>query len=124
MTYNVTLIPGDGIGPEISAAAKEIIDASGVNINWEVVLAGEAVMAEHGTPLPDYVLESIKRNRVALKGPITTPIGGGFRSVNVTLRQKLNLYANVRPARTLPGISTRYEMVDIIVVRENTEDLY
>jgi isocitrate dehydrogenase (NAD+) len=124
MTYNVTLIPGDGIGPEISAAAKEIIDASGVNINWEVVLAGEAVMAEHGTPLPDYVLESIKRNRVALKGPITTPVGGGFRSVNVTLRQKLNLYANVRPARTLPGISTRYEKVDIIVVRENTEDLY
>ncbi|KFD41173.1 isocitrate dehydrogenase [Peptococcaceae bacterium SCADC1_2_3] len=124
MTYNVTLIPGDGIGPEISAAAKEIIDASGVNINWEVVLAGEAVMAEHRTPLPDYVLESIKRNRVALKGPITTPVGGGFRSVNVTLRQKLNLYANVRPARTLPGISTRYEKVDIIVVRENTEDLY
>jgi isocitrate dehydrogenase (NAD+) len=124
MTYNVTLIPGDGIGPEISAAAKEIIDASGVNINWEVVLAGEAVMAEHRSPLPDYVLESIKRNRVALKGPITTPVGGGFRSVNVTLRQKLNLYANVRPARTLPGISTRYEKVDIIVVRENTEDLY
>jgi len=124
MTYNVTLIPGDGIGPEIAAAAKEIIDASGVDINWEVVLAGEAVMAKHGTPLPDYVLESIKRNRVALKGPITTPVGGGFRSVNVTLRQKLNLYANVRPARTLPGISTRYEMVDIIVVRENTEDLY
>ncbi|GAB6275225.1 MAG: isocitrate/isopropylmalate dehydrogenase family protein [Peptococcaceae bacterium] len=124
MTYNVTLIPGDGIGPEIAAAAKEIIDASGVDINWEVVLAGEAVMAKYGTPLPDYVLESIKRNQVALKGPITTPVGGGFRSVNVTLRQKLNLYANVRPARTLAGISTRYEMVDIIVVRENTEDLY
>jgi isocitrate dehydrogenase (NAD+) len=124
MTYNVTLIPGDGIGPEIAAAAKEIIDASGVDINWEVVLAGEAVMAKYGTPLPDYVLESIKRNRVALKGPITTPVGGGFRSVNVTLRQKLNLYANVRPTRTLAGIGTRYEMVDIIVVRENTEDLY
>lgn len=124
MTYNVTLIPGDGIGPEIAAAAKEIIDASGIDINWEVVLAGEAVMAKYGTPLPDYVLESIRRNQVALKGPITTPVGGGFRSVNVTLRQKLNLYANVRPARTLPGISTRYEKVDIIIVRENTEDLY
>lgn len=124
MSYNITLIPGDGIGPEISEAARRVIDATGVDINWEVVEAGEAVIRQYGTPLPEYVLESIKRNRVALKGPLTTPVGKGFRSVNVTLRQELNLYANVRPARTLPGIATRYENVDLIVVRENTEDLY
>jgi len=124
MTYNITLIPGDGIGPEISEAARRVIDATGVDIRWDVVQAGEAVIPEYGTPLPEYVLESIKRNRVALKGPLTTPVGKGFRSVNVTLRQELNLYANVRPARTLPGIVTRYENVDLIIVRENTEDLY
>ncbi|MFZ5650441.1 MAG: isocitrate/isopropylmalate dehydrogenase family protein [Bacillota bacterium] len=124
MSYNITLIPGDGIGPEISEAAKRVIEASGVDIQWEVVEAGEAVIPRCGTPLPDHVLESVKRNRVALKGPLTTPVGKGFRSVNVTLRQELSLYANVRPARTLPGIATRYENVDIIVVRENTEDLY
>jgi len=124
MSYNVTLIPGDGIGPEISEAARRVIDATGVKINWEVVEAGEAVIPQYGTPLPEYVLESVRKNRVALKGPLTTPIGKGFRSVNVTLRQELNLYANVRPARTLPGIATRYEKVDLIVVRENTEDLY
>lgn len=124
MSYNITLVPGDGIGPEISEAARRVIDATGVEINWEVVEAGEAVIKQYGTPLPEYVLESIKRNRVALKGPLTTPVGKGFRSVNVTLRQELNLYANVRPARTLPGIATRYESVNLIVVRENTEDLY
>lgn len=124
MTYNITLIPGDGIGPEISEAARRVIDATGVDILWDVVQAGEAVIPEYGTPLPAYVLESIKRNKVALKGPLTTPVGKGFRSVNVTLRQELNLYANVRPARTLPGIVTRYENVDLIIVRENTEDLY
>lgn len=124
MGYNVTLIPGDGIGPEISEAARRVIDATGVDIKWEVVEAGEAVIQQYGTPLPEYVLDSIKRNRVALKGPLTTPIGRGFRSVNVTLRQELNLYANVRPARNLPGISSRYENVDLIIVRENTEDLY
>lgn len=124
MTYNVTLIPGDGIGPEISKAAQRVIDATGVNINWEVVDAGEAVIEQYGTPLPEYVLDSIKKNKVALKGPLTTPVGKGFRSVNVTLRQSLNLYANVRPARSLPGITTRYQNIDLIVVRENTEDLY
>lgn len=124
MIHNITLIPGDGIGPEISEAARRVIDATGVEIRWEVVQAGEAVIGSYGTPLPDHVLESIRKNRVALKGPLTTPIGKGFRSVNVTLRQELDLYANVRPARTLPGIVTRYEHVDLIVVRENTEDLY
>ncbi len=124
MGYDVTLIPGDGIGPEISEAARRVVDATGTDIRWEVVQAGEAVISEYGTPLPDYVLESIRRNRTALKGPLTTPVGEGFRSVNVTLRQELNLYANVRPARTLPGIFTRYNHVDLIVVRENTEDLY
>lgn len=124
MAYNITLIPGDGIGPEISEAARRVIDATGVDIRWDVVQAGEAVIPEYGTPLPAYVLESIKRNKVALKGPLTTPVGRGFRSVNVTLRQELNLYANVRPARTLPGLVTRYENVDLIIVRENTEDLY
>ncbi len=124
MTHNITLIPGDGIGPEISEAARRVIDATGVSINWDVVEAGEKVIAEYGTPLPDYVLDSIKRNKVALKGPLTTPVGKGFRSVNVTLRQELNLYANVRPAKTLPGLVTRYENIDLIVVRENTEDLY
>lgn len=124
MTYKITLIPGDGIGPEISEAARRVIDASGVKIEWEIVEAGEAVISQYGTPLPEYVLESVRRNRVALKGPLTTPVGKGFRSVNVTLRQELNLYANVRPARTLPGVATRYQNVDLIVVRENTEDLY
>lgn len=124
MPYNVTLIPGDGIGPEISEAARRVIDATGVDINWEVVEAGEAVIEQYGTPLPEYVLDSIKKNKVALKGPLTTPVGKGFRSVNVTLRQSLNLYANIRPARSLPGIVTRYRDIDLIVVRENTEDLY
>ncbi|MGQ9512763.1 isocitrate/isopropylmalate dehydrogenase family protein [Thermodesulfitimonas sp.] len=122
--HRVTLIPGDGIGPDIITAARRVLDASGAPIEWEVVEAGEKVIAAYGTPLPDHVLESIKRNRVALKGPLTTPIGKGFRSVNVTLRQELDLYACVRPARTLPGIKTRYENVDLIIVRENTEDLY
>ncbi len=124
MGYTITLIPGDGIGPEIAEAARRVIDATGIAIDWEVVEAGEAVIDRYGTPLPDHVLESIKRNGVALKGPLTTPVGQGFRSVNVALRQSLNLYANVRPARSLPGIKTRYEHVDLVVVRENTEDLY
>ncbi|ABB13677.1 isocitrate/isopropylmalate dehydrogenase family protein [Carboxydothermus hydrogenoformans] len=124
MAHRVTLIPGDGIGPEIVEAARRVIDASGANIEWEVVEAGEKVMAEYGTPLPEYVLESIKKNKVALKGPMTTPIGTGFRSVNVALRKALDLYANVRPAKSLPGVVTRYENIDLITVRENTEDLY
>jgi isocitrate dehydrogenase (NAD+) len=124
MSHRVTLIPGDGIGPELAEAARRVLEASGVAFEWEVVDAGEAVMAEYGTPLPNHVLESIRRNRVALKGPITTPVGEGFRSVNVTLRQALGLYANVRPVRSIPGVQSRYDGVDLVIVRENTEDLY
>jgi len=124
MAHRVTLIPGDGIGPELAEASRRVLDSSGVAFEWEVVDAGEAVMAEYGTPLPDHVLESITRNKVALKGPITTPVGEGFRSVNVTLRQALGLYANLRPARSIKGLETRYEDVDLVIVRENTEDLY
>ncbi|HEX6868997.1 MAG TPA: isocitrate/isopropylmalate family dehydrogenase, partial [Candidatus Limnocylindrales bacterium] len=124
MAHRVTLIPGDGIGPELAEAARRVLDASGIAFEWEVVDAGEAVMAQYGTPLPEHVLESITRNRVALKGPITTPVGEGFRSVNVTLRQALGLYANLRPARSMQGLETRYENVDLVIVRENTEDLY
>ncbi|WPX09293.1 isocitrate/isopropylmalate dehydrogenase family protein [Anaerocellum danielii] len=124
MAYRITLIPGDGIGPEVTEAARRVLDASGVKIEWEVVEAGEKVMQEYGTPLPDHVLESVKRNKVALKGPITTPVGTGFRSVNVALRQALNLYANVRPVKSYEGVPSRYTNVDLIIVRENTEDLY
>jgi isocitrate dehydrogenase (NAD+) len=124
MAHRVTLIPGDGIGPELAEASRRVLDASGVALEWEVVDAGEAVMAEYGTPLPAHVLESIRRNKVALKGPITTPVGEGFRSVNVTLRQELGLYANLRPARSMQGVISRYEDVDLVIVRENTEDLY
>jgi isocitrate dehydrogenase (NAD+) len=122
--HTVTLIPGDGTGPDVTRAARIVIDAVDAGIEWEVVEAGEAVIDQYGTPLPDYVLDSIRRNRVALKGPLTTPIGKGFRSVNVALRKELDLYANVRPAKSLPGVKTRYEDVDILLVRENTEDLY
>src|SRR6478609_3085449 len=124
MAHRVTLIPGDGIGPELAEATRRVLDATAVAFDWEVQDAGEAVMAQYGTPLPEHVLESITRNRVALKGPITTPVGEGFRSVNVTLRQTLGLYANLRPARSMQGLVTRYEDVDLVIVRENTEDLY
>jgi len=124
MAHRVTLIPGDGIGPELAEATRRVLDASGVAFEWETVDAGEGVIAQYGTPLPEHVLESIKRNRIALKGPITTPVGGGFRSVNVTLRQALGLYANLRPARSIKGLVTRYDDVDLVIVRENTEDLY
>src|SRR5829696_3092990 len=124
MPHRVTLIPGDGIGPELAEATQRVLDASGVAFEWEQVDAGEAVMEREGTPLPGSVLDSIRRNRVAIKGPITTPVGEGFRSVNVTLRQALGLYANVRPARSMQGLDTRYEDVDLVIVRENTEDLY
>lgn len=122
--HQVTLIPGDGIGPEVAAAARAVVDASGAQIEWHVCPAGEAQMAASGTPLPAGTLESVRRDRVALKGPITTPVGSGFRSVNVALRKEFDLYANVRPLRSLPGVKTRYEGVDLVVVRENTEDLY
>ena len=124
MAHRVTLIPGDGIGPELAEATCRVLDATGIGFEWEPVVAGEAAIAEHGTPLPEYVLESVKRNKVALKGPITTPVGGGFRSVNVALRQALNLYANLRPARSMEGVESRFQDVDLIIVRENTEDLY
>jgi isocitrate dehydrogenase (NAD+) len=124
MTQPVTLIPGDGIGPELAVATRRVLDASGVKFEWEVVEAGEAVMAKEGTPLPQYVLDSILRNKIAIKGPITTPVGEGFRSVNVALRQTLGLYANLRPVRSIPGLKTRYDDVDLVIVRENTEDLY
>jgi isocitrate dehydrogenase (NAD+) len=124
MAQKVTLIPGDGIGPELAEATRRVLDASGVDFDWEVMDAGEAVLAREGTPLPQSVLDSIIRNKVAIKGPITTPVGGGFRSVNVALRQSLGLYANLRPVRSMPGIKTRYDDVDLVIVRENTEDLY
>jgi isocitrate dehydrogenase (NAD+) len=124
MAHRVTLIPGDGIGPELAEATRRVLEATGVGFEWEYQEAGEAMIAEHGTPLPEAVLDSIRRNKVALKGPITTPVGGGFRSANVTLRQALGLYANVRPARSMKGLDTRYEDVDLVIVRENTEDLY
>jgi isocitrate dehydrogenase (NAD+) len=124
MTYAVTLIPGDGIGPELADAARKVLGATGIGFEWDVQEAGEATIASEGTPLPDRVIDSIRANGVALKGPITTPVGSGFRSVNVGLRQALELYANVRPARTMKGVETRYEGVDLIIVRENTEDLY
>jgi isocitrate dehydrogenase (NAD+) len=124
MPYTITLVPGDGIGPEVTAATQRVLEAAGLRIDWEPHAAGAAVAERRGTVLPDEVLESIRRNRVALKGPIGTPIGKGFRSVNVTLRQALDLYANVRPVRSLPGVEPRFEGTDIVIVRENTEDLY
>ncbi len=124
MTYNITLIPGDGIGPEVIKAARIVLEASGVKINWEIVEAGEEVIQKFGTPLPNYVIDSIKKNKVALKGPITTPIGTGFRSVNVALRQTLELYANIRPVKSYKGVPSRYSDIDLVIVRENTEDLY
>ena len=120
----VTLIKGDGIGPEITDSVVKIINAAGVAIDWDVQTAGADVMEEEGTPLPKRVLDSVKRTGIALKSPVTTPIGKGFRSVNVQLRKELDLYANLRPCYNLPSIKTRYDKVDIVVVRENTEDLY
>lgn len=122
--YRVTLIPGDGTGPELVEAARRVLEATGIPFDWDVQEAGASVMGRYGTPLPQHVVDSIRANKVALKGPITTPVGTGFRSVNVALRKALDLYANVRPARSLRGIPTRYEGVDLVVVRENTEGLY
>ena len=120
----ITLINGDGIGPEISESVVKIIDASGLKIDWDVQTAGADVIEKEGVPLPERVLNSIKKNKVALKAPVTTPIGKGFRSVNVQLRKELDLYANLRPCKNLPNIKTKFDNVDIVVVRENTEDLY
>jgi len=124
LAYNVTLIPGDGVGPEITEATRRVLEATGVKFNWELAYAGAEVMAKQGTPLPDSVLASIKKNKVAIKGPVTTPVGTGFRSVNVALRKSLDLYACVRPCKTYPGVPSPYKDVDIVIVRENTEDLY
>ncbi|UCD34789.1 MAG: isocitrate/isopropylmalate dehydrogenase family protein [Nitrospiraceae bacterium] len=122
--HTITLIPGDGTGPEITEAAKRVLEATGGPFQWDVQDAGEDVYNREGTPLPDRVLESIKKNRVAIKGPITTPVGKGFRSVNVTLRQALDLYSCVRPCKSYQGAKTIYDNIDIVIFRENTEDLY
>jgi len=124
MPYRVTLIPGDGTGPEIAEATRRVLEATGVEFEWDVQHAGEGVMASQGTPLPEPVLDSIRRNKVAIKGPITTPVGTGFRSVNVALRKELDLYACLRPCKSYPGVRSRYEDVDLVIVRENHEDLY
>jgi len=124
MAYRVTLIPGDGTGPEVIRAACRVLEATDIAFEWDVQRAGAEVMQEQGTPLPEEVLDSIRTNRVGLKGPITTALGSGFRSVNVAIRQKLDLYANLRPAKTIPGVRSRYEDIDLVVVRENTEGLY
>jgi isocitrate dehydrogenase (NAD+) len=124
MAHRVTLVPGDGTGPELTEATRRVLEATGVEFDWDVRHAGVDVMEEAGTPLPDETLASIKANKVALKGPITTPIGTGFRSVNVALRHELGLYACLRPCKTYPGVRSRYENVDVVIVRENTEDLY
>ncbi|MCL2504217.1 MAG: isocitrate/isopropylmalate dehydrogenase family protein [Coriobacteriia bacterium] len=122
--HTVALIPGDGIGPEITSAMCRVVEATGVDIEWEVAEAGAEVMDRFGTPLPNEVLESVRRNKVAIKGPITTPVGTGFRSVNVALRKELDLFACLRPAFSIPGSGARYDDIDLVVVRENTEDLY
>lgn len=122
--YKITLLPGDGIGPDIMAATKKILAATNVPIEWEEYIAGEFAIAEYGTPLPEHVLESIHRNKIALKGPLTTPVGTGFRSINVALRMKFDLFANIRPSRTYKGIVSRFDNIDLVMIRENTEDLY
>lgn len=124
MGYNITLIPGDGIGPEVISSTIKVIEATGVKINWDIQETGINAMKSHGTPLPDCAINSIKKNKIALKGPVTTPIGEGFRSVNVGLRQKLNLFANIRPIKSYEGVDSLHKGVDFIIVRENTEDLY
>jgi isocitrate dehydrogenase (NAD+) len=124
MSHRVALIPGDGIGPEVADAARRVVEAAGVRIEWQVVHAGQSALDSHGSPLPAETLDAVRNATATLKGPTATPSGTGFRSVNVELRQKLQLYANYRPARSLPGVPSRYENVDLIVVRENTEGLY
>ena len=120
----MTLIPGDGVGPEVSEATRRVLEATGVRFDWDVQQAGLSVMEQYGTPMPEHVLESIRRNKVAIKGPLTTPIGKGIRSVNVALRKELDLYALVRPCKSYPGVRSRYDNIDLVIVRENTEDIY
>src|SRR6476660_5926771 len=124
MTHTITLVPGDGIGPEVTEAVIRILNAAGVSIQWEHHLAGVLAFKRAGTALPVELIDSIRRNKVALKGPVTTPIAEGFTSVNVGLRKALDLYANLRPVKNLPGVASRFTNVDLIIVRENTEDLY
>jgi isocitrate dehydrogenase (NAD+) len=124
MVYRVTLIPGDGTGPELAQATRRVLEATGVRFDWDVQEAGTVVHEREGTPLPDRVLESLRRNQIGLKGPITTPVGSGFRSVNVALRKELDLYACERPCKWYPGVRSRFENIDLVIVRENTEDLY
>jgi isocitrate dehydrogenase (NAD+) len=123
-THNVTLIPGDGIGPEVSEATRRVLDATGIDFNWDVQEAGMEAAEKYGDVLPEATLESVRKNKLGLKGPITTPIGGGFRSVNVGLRHSLGLYANLRPGKTIPGVQSTFDDIDLVVVRENMEDLY
>jgi isocitrate dehydrogenase (NAD+) len=124
VTHTITLIPGDGIGPEVAGAVVKILDAAGLRVEWESHLAGVQALERYGSTLPDELLESIRRNKVALKGPVTTPVGGGFTSVNVGLRKALDLFVNLRPVWNIPSVPSRYEGVDLVIVRENTEDLY
>jgi isocitrate dehydrogenase (NAD+) len=124
MTQTITLIEGDGIGPEVTAATRRVLDAAGADVDWDVQVAGSEAIARHGEPLPTALLDSIKRHKVALKGPVTTPVGKGFRSINVQLRRALELYANLRPVRSLPNVPSRYSDIDLVIVRENTEGLY
>ena len=124
MSHTITLIPGDGVGPELAEVARRCIEATGVAISWDIQEAGQDVMDKEGTPLPDRVIDSIKRNKVAIKSPVTTPVGTGFRSVNVALRKALDLYACVRPCKSYEGVRSRYKNINLVIVRENTEDLY
>ncbi|HXV79621.1 MAG TPA: isocitrate/isopropylmalate family dehydrogenase, partial [Candidatus Binatia bacterium] len=124
MKHKITLIPGDGIGPEVTKPVLEIIKAAGVKVEWETQLAGAEALRKHGTPIPKSLMVSFEKNKIALKGPVTTPVGEGFASVNVELRQTFDLYANLRPIKNLPGVKARYHDVNLVVVRENTEGLY
>src|SRR5437867_2011774 len=124
MTYRVTFVPGDGVGPGLSEATRRVLEATGVEFDWDVQDAGADVMDQYGTPLPEHVLDSIRANGVAIKGPITTPVGTGFRSVNVALRKELDLFCRLRPCKWYPGVRSRYQGVDLVICRENHEDLY
>ena len=124
MSYRVTLIPGDGVGPEITDATRRVLEATGVSFQWDTAQIGASALESEGTPLPDAVLDSIKKNSLALKGPVTTPVGTGFRSVNVALRKLFDLYACVRPCKSYVGVKSKYSDIDLVVIRENTEDLY
>ena len=124
MTYNITLIPGDGVGPEVTEATRRVLEATGIKFKWDIGEVGSDAMEKYGTPLPVSVIESVKKNKIALKGPVTTPVGSGFRSVNVALRKELELYCCLRPCKTYPGVPSRYQNIDLVIVRENLEDLY